>query len=81
MPININKYALSRLHAFYKYLENDGTLQAFNRHLENKMNHCFFYILYLHLILYYKATPYDIAGKLIYHKIGKHNRSGSLNTG
>ena len=28
-----------------------------------------------------KPTPYDIAGKLIYHKIGMHNRSGSLKTG
>ena len=28
-----------------------------------------------------KPTPYDISGKLIYHKIGMHSRSGSLKTG
>jgi hypothetical protein len=28
-----------------------------------------------------KPTPYDISGKLIYHKIGMHSRSGSLETG
>ena len=27
-----------------------------------------------------KPTPYDISGKLIYHKIGMHSRSGSLKT-
>jgi hypothetical protein len=28
-----------------------------------------------------KPTSYDFSGKLIYHKIGMHNRSGSLQIG
>ena len=28
-----------------------------------------------------KSTSYDISGKLIYQKIGMHNRSGSIKTG
>jgi hypothetical protein len=35
------------------------------------------------VIFYYitKSTSYDISGKLIYQKIGMHNRSGSMKTG
>jgi hypothetical protein len=35
--------------------KQNGTLHAFYKHLENKINHCFFYILFMHVMLYYKA--------------------------
>ena len=33
----------------------NGILHTFYKHLENKINHCFFYILFLPVILYYKV--------------------------
>ena len=53
----------------------------FMKKIENTINHCFFYMLFLHVILYYKAHSYDISGKLMYKKIGMQSRSGSLKTG
>ena len=77
--IKTGNSSIRMTHVMLCITKQNGTLHAFYKHLENKINHCFFYILFMHVMLYYKAL--FVCWKLIYHKIDMHNRSGWLKTG
>jgi hypothetical protein len=87
LEVGNNKHtnSLSILHAEIEYKRNNGLFYSLNFNKKRVMYSPFDQpktpLFLLYSISACNIDPYDISGKLIYHKIGMHNRSVSLKTG